>query len=309
VIEHQDEILSVTWSPDSAQLAWGSGNGSIEVWRLTGPEIDAAEVVTSPTRLYRLTGHRSEIHSVAWSPDGQQLASAGGVLDNRILLWDLEKPGTARIVDGHTGAVRSVAWSPDGSGLASASWDNTVRIWDRTGRPLQVLKGHTDWALSVAWAPEGKWLASGDKDGSVRIWGADGKPALTLPGHTDQVTSVAWSPDGYRLASAGWDAVLRIWRFSFENGIEARTELAFNTPGAMTSVAWSPDGERLAMASEFRDSLARILDINTGEELQVLAGHVDLVKAVAWSPDGKYLATAGADGTVRIWGIPSDTDD
>lgn len=295
---HVDTILSVAWSPDGTHLVSGNGDGSVEIWSLAVTDDSLSESALPDAPIHRLTGHRGEVNSVAWSPDGAQIASAGGLLDHKVLLWDIGAIGTAHMLEGHPSAVTRVAWSPDGAQLASAGWDNTVRVWEATGRPQHVLTGHTDWALNVAWSPDGTRLASGGKDGIVRIWAPAREEQLyALQGHTGAVTSVAWSPDGTRLASAGWDATLRIWDAT------GRKLLAFRSPGSMTGLAWSPDGTQLAMVSEFGDNLVHIWDVTSGAELHVLEGHADTVKAVAWSPDGTRLATASADGTVRIWGI------
>jgi WD40 repeat protein len=119
--------------------------------------------------------------SVAWSPDGTQLAVADGA---RIWLYDADlRPLGA--LDGHREPVRALAWSPQGDRLASAGLDNTVRIWDVTSRQtLHVLAGHTDWVFSVAWSPDGTRLVSGGADDSVRLWDAQDGQELMVPGAT-----------------------------------------------------------------------------------------------------------------------------
>jgi WD40 repeat protein len=69
--------------------------------------------------------------SVAFSPDGQILASSGGQDDKTIILWDVttHQP-LGPPLTGHTDEVADVAFSPDGQTLASASEDKTVILWD-----------------------------------------------------------------------------------------------------------------------------------------------------------------------------------
>jgi WD40 repeat protein len=120
--------------------------------------------------LRTLTGHTSRLYSVAFSPDGETLAS--GSSDNTIKLWDVSSGMLVRTLSGHTSYVYSVAFSPDGeTTLASGSVDHTIKLWDvASGILLRTLTGHTSNVHSVAFSSYGETLASGSNDGTVLLW-------------------------------------------------------------------------------------------------------------------------------------------
>ena len=84
--------------------------------------------------LLRGDGMRSEVTSVAFSPDGTKIVS--GSVDGTIKVWDAD---TLEVVDEtvsvHNGGVSSVSFSPDGTKLVSSGYTGTIKVWD-AGRSL-----------------------------------------------------------------------------------------------------------------------------------------------------------------------------
>ncbi|MDM3857430.1 MAG: hypothetical protein PT120_21700 [Aphanizomenon gracile PMC649.10] len=242
-----------------------------------------------------LNGHSDLVRSVAYSPDGQTLASGSG--DKTIKLWDVKTGNLLQTLTGHSDLVLSVAYSPDGQTLASEGDD--IKLWNvKTGKLLQTLEGHSSSVWSVAYSPDGQTLASGSKDNTIKLWNVKtGNLLQTLKGHSHWVNSVAYSPDSQTLASGSLDKTIKLWNVKTGNLLQTFT----GHSDRVISVAYSPDGQTLASGSE--DKTIKLWNVNTGELLQTLEGHSNWVISVAYSPDGQTLASGSKDNTIKLWNV------
>ena len=140
--------------PEGAIARFGKGNIDDFAYSLDGTQIAVASTIGiwihdahSGKELNLLTGHKSEVLSLTFSPDGKMLAS--GSRDRTIKLWDVGTGHPKKTLTGHTAGVYSVAFSPDGQTLASGG-DELIRFWDvNTGQILRTVPGHIYSVRSV----------------------------------------------------------------------------------------------------------------------------------------------------------------
>ena len=283
--------------PDPAVRLWDPGTGE---------------------ELIALRGHTGFIRSIDFGPDGQTLASGGGLwmqshaeapmysVDNNVRMWNAFTGEETAVLRGHTELVRCVRFSPDGAILASGADDGTVRIWSvSTGKLIAQLGAFEGPVNAVAFDREGdRFITANSLARSpqlfscLRIWDTstwderDGGPMLRYP-----VGSIALSPDGRLLALARVSRGGAVHVFDTGTWDELATLAGHTT--LVSCLAFSSDGARLFTGSY--DRSLRIWDTATFREMAVLRGHTGEIRAVACSPEGRRLVSSAADGSVRIW--------
>jgi WD40 repeat protein len=317
---HEWWVCSATFSPDESRIVTACQDGSVMVWDDRDRKTDRRLRNLSPVLTF--LGHSGPVYAASFSPDGNQIASAG--YDGRILLWkpvaDAKTPGVKNTYDaaleGHTAPIDALQFSADGETLVTASHDNTVRLWDvKNGKLHETLRGHSGRVRTVAMIPYPSQrvqkdtppvksrLISGGHDGHVKIWDLQGyREELVLGAdivraHDESVLGVSFSPDGHKILSASRDRTARLWD---RTSGKLLGEFQQGHHYLATTVVFFPDGARFLTAAV--DNTARVWDVSTGMQVQTLDG-TGVSAAAAISRDGTHIATGSERRTARIWDV------
>ena len=124
---------------------------------------------------YTLGESANSVFSVAYSPDGAHLLTAGR--DAQIRRWNVAAGyALADTVPAHMYTINHLAFSPDGRYLASCSLDKSIKLWDAaTLLLLRVLDraraaGHGTSVNRLVWPGTENRLVSCSDDRSVAVW-------------------------------------------------------------------------------------------------------------------------------------------
>jgi WD40 repeat protein len=291
-------ITAHAYDPVGPTFAAAYDSGKVQLWHLGARE--RGKVVRA--------GKKGGINSVAFSQDGETLATAGS--DGLVHLFDVHdlalSPHGAPL-NGHQGAVSSVTFNAGGKTLAAGYDDGTVLLW-----PLRARSVNTGGKLAKAFADSGSYAFSSDRktlalaaftEDEVQLWDTSRNALLrSLPDRQEGLSDIAFSADGLTLATAGYDGTVLLWDV-------ARGKRLPNSPAIRDRnvylVMFSPDGKTLVTVD--LDGTLRLWDWRTGRKtLGPMNGHQGYVGQVAFSPDGRSLAAVNSNGTVLVWDVTSE---
>lgn len=260
------KLLSLAFAPDGNALICGIGK-EVRLFELF-PDSRQSRVVTT---------HDADVTSVAFTPDGVSVLSAGH--DNTVTAARTATGDIQWQAPGDHEQVNAVALSNDAALLVTGSSDG------RFARGL---------------LPAGAKHAG---PGAVRLWDARTGGLLRRLGDPgDQILAVALTPDAKRVAAAGGapDAGKGVVR-AFDAATGTPLWSAVDHAKEVLAVAFAPDGSRLATGAA--DGVVHLRDAGTGRILQTLTGHAGGAASLAFAPDGNTLYCAQAHGGTRAWDL------
>ena len=234
LVETQDVVFSVAFSPDSKKIATAGADRTIRIF-----EVETGKL------LFQVEDHADWIFAVAFSPDGKRLASASR--DKTCKVFDVEKKESLVTFPGHAQPVYTVAFAPDGKSVATGGEDNSIRVWnpDDDGKQIREIGGFGGTVFRLRYSPDGQTLVACSADKTVHVFKATGSshPEAARATRTGS-TPLAISRDGKTVASGSWDGDVRLWNLA--DGKPIRNFIA--APG------YKPGGDHAIGAARSRSS-------------------------------------------------------
>jgi WD40 repeat protein len=246
-----------------------------------------------------LEGHPGPVAALAFSPDGEVLASGGK--GGPVRLW--APPADAGVLNADTDKVQAIAFAPDGRYLAVGA-DRVLQVWDRRDGQLLTATEHKHSISAVAFVGRGTVLFGlGERAGPSTLWLLDlpsGKPRPTSFGVMNGIRAVAALPDR-RLAA--WVTDTKLLRVQDVTRPPRPAAVLRNDASAL---ALSPDARRLAVSSDWE---VLLYDLDGWPTRGTTLGrHGGKVSALAFGPDGRTLFSGGWDNAVRVWDLDRGTE-
>jgi WD40 repeat protein len=268
---------------------------------------------------------KHEVSTVAFSPNGQILASAekterGDSGKSVIVLRHVPDGKVIHSLATDQSYSFGLAFSPDGSLLAAAGTDSSISLWQvadgQVYRTIPISPPLPD-IMRLLFSPDGDAIAIFSNQGTMQWWRVrDGQLLLTRTlTREGEHSALAFNAARQLLAARVAPTIIKIWRMSDEQVLTTITGFSQSDFPWGRDLFFSPDGHVLASIDDHW--IIRLWQVDDGRLLATLSGHTDDIRSVAFSPDGRALASASGkpylifseqkgsgDHTIRLWSVP-----
>ncbi|MEW6347932.1 MAG: protein kinase [Thermodesulfobacteriota bacterium] len=279
--------------------------------------------------------HSEAVTVVKVTPDGHRVITGGR--DKLVVLWDGRSGKPECVFQLHQDMVSEVAVNPRLPLAASCDPKGGLKLWDTTtGMVLRTYEVNAADLTALTFTPDGSGLICGGRDAAIRIWDVRGRVVTPHPALT-RIRSVRkqmkWeqqfsrmiekakkavrlgdypkayallrkslSLPGYERSELPLGAIVRIrdhgTRVNLHGGWNRRS---LDTGSGVRAISFSSSA--IGFITAQLDHTIRVWSTKTGDCLQVLKGHTNVVGSVAYAPNGREASSGSDDRTIRIWDL------
>ena len=292
------------WGACTRTISCNSSTKALAYWNNTiaASPGDHNDIVTydalTGSQISVLSGHTSNIYSLAFSSDGTLLVS--GSWDGTVELWDVQTGGVIKSLHGHTNRACSVSISANNAMIAVRYYNSTICLWNIITGNCHIIEEHEGDSVhnTVAFSPtNSELLLSSAYLGTVQQWGIDGhKIGPPIIGH-----HVVFSPDGAQFLISDTRTVTIIDTGSRETVMES--SLASDA----CNCHFSPNGRFITATN---GNIIYLWDI-TGPNpylIQTLTGHTGGIASLVFA-SSSVLISAAYDRSIKFWQIGASLTD
>ncbi|PVV02358.1 hypothetical protein BB560_003190 [Smittium megazygosporum] len=226
----------------------------------------------SESYILKQQGHAYDMSCVAFSGDGQYIATGGD--DGKVKIWTAASGFCFVTFSNHSAAVTAIQFSKRNQVVISASADGTVRAFDLVRyRNFRTFVSPTPVQFTcVAVDPSGEIVVAGCQDSfDIYMWSMQtGNLLDVLSGHEGPVSALDFSPDGVQLASASWDKSVRLWNV-FQRSVSVdKLSHMFE----VLSVVYRPDSKQVSTST--LDGQIHFWNVENASQLFSIEGRKDI---------------------------------
>jgi Prp8 binding protein len=290
---HQNEVLSVKFSPNGKYLASSSFDRSVLLWNSYTGE-----------NYLMCKGHSAPVIELCWSFDNKIVFSCS--VDKTICAFDTQTGQLIKRFKGHSSIINTLCplSSNDfygGSMIASGSDDGSIRFWDlREKYAVKSMNCHFP-VTSVAFSNDNILYGGISTDITGYSLTAD-QEEFVLQGHTDMISCLRTSPSGDSCLSVSFDNTIRTWDVKPFSAVKGRLlgviDFQYGSDKALKKACWSNDGSQISCGNG--DRTVMIWKRTTGEVLYKLPGHKGSIHEVCWHPFEQIIASGSTDRLIYV---------
>jgi WD40 repeat protein len=290
--EHVLGTIALAWQPRGTRFATAGQDGAIALW-----DAGTAQLVK------RWKPSPTATQALAFSPDGEMLASAAG---KAVTLWSATGEKVHAFAPAATSAV-ALAFDRPGTDLGVALNGEIAvhRIASSSPGAGRHETRRYKWpaaCLTVNFSGNGRYLASGMADGTLHFWNRSSGKDSQMRGYDGKLELVGWSDNSRYLASCTGNELV-LWDFSGRGPEGTKPVVLSGHTDRVDAFAWQAGGEHLVSGGrDWRLNLWRPGKAMQPLDVQMLDSEIS---ATRWSPDGKRVAVGEKKGRLTIFELVS----